>query len=431
VVRGAFLYPSTESLKKAGYYSWPGSGFDAEGRQKEYAARIAAISKALGMRIPMEAQPLHEAAGVTRFINEVKASKPDGLLLIPFHKSDWSTVCRIVNEAALPTVVLVTAGVVLNPHITQLHRTPGVYLISSLDNFDAVEYGMRMIRTARRMKQSCLLSIAGSGRSETVVEHLGTRVRRLPLARFGEEFHRTEPTPEVKDLAAAFRKGAAKIVEPTESDILDAARASVALKRLVVAEKADAVMMDCLGGIQKRLFPPPCMGYMTLRDEGIPAGCQNDLDPTLTMMLVQHLFDKPGFQQNSSCDTERNLYVGAHCTCPAKLNGSNGPAAPYALRSHAEAGVGTVPEVIWPVGMEVTMAHYCSGPKPQMIVYSGKVVGRHEMPPAGGCRTNVAITINEIADVADTKGMHQTIFAGNHAKPLRAFCQLYGIGVIT
>nr|HPI73440.1 twin-arginine translocation signal domain-containing protein [bacterium] len=33
-VLGAFLYPSTEALRKEGYYSWPGSGFDAEGRQK-------------------------------------------------------------------------------------------------------------------------------------------------------------------------------------------------------------------------------------------------------------------------------------------------------------------------------------------------------------------------------------------------------------
>ncbi|MHC4541347.1 MAG: twin-arginine translocation signal domain-containing protein [Planctomycetota bacterium] len=28
-VRGAFIYPPTESLKDVGYYSWPGSGFGA------------------------------------------------------------------------------------------------------------------------------------------------------------------------------------------------------------------------------------------------------------------------------------------------------------------------------------------------------------------------------------------------------------------
>jgi hypothetical protein len=36
-----------------------------------------------------------------------------------------------------------------------------------------------------------------------------------------------------------------------------------------------------------------------------------------------------------------------------------------------------------------------------------------------------------VADVCDVKGMHQIIFYGHHARQLRAFCQLYGIPVVT
>jgi L-fucose isomerase-like protein len=280
------------------------------------------------------------------------------------------------------------------------------------------------------MQQACLLSIGGAVASESTVEGLGTRVRVLPSMRFGDEFKRTPVAEEVKEVAARFRKEARKIVEPSDADVVDAARASVALKKVVTDEKADALMMDCLGGIQKRFFPPPCMGYMRLRDEGIPAGCQNELAPALTMMLVQHLFDKPGFQQNPAFDTERNLYYGSHCTSPTRLEGIKSDPQPYILRSHAEAGIGTVPEVIWPVGQEVTMAAYHPGKKPTMIVYTGKVVGRCDTPPAGGCRSNLTMTINELADVTGVKGTHQTIFAGNHAKQLKAFCQLYGITVV-
>ncbi len=430
-VRCAFLYPPTASLKKAGYYSWPGSGFDAEGHQKAYLPRIAAIAQKLGMQIPMDEKPLHDSAGVARFIGQVKQSKPDGLLLIPFYKGTWASVVRIVKETGIPTVTLATMGILLNPHINQLYRTPGVYLISSLDDFDAVEYGMKMIRTSRQMKESRIVSLAGSGGQETAVAHLGTRVRALPRKRFAEEFKRVQTTDEVRALARAYQHNAKKVVEPSEADVLDAAKTYVACKRILAAEKGDAIMMDCLGGIRERTFPPPCMGFMSLRDEGVPAGCQNDLDATLTMMLVQNLFDKPGFQQNASSDTEKNHYYGAHCTSPTKLNGPAGPAEAYVLRTHAEAGIGTVPEVIWPVGQEVTMAHYLARKKPQMIVYSGKVVGRCEMPPAGGCRTNVALTINEVSDVCDVKGMHQTIFFGNHARQLRRYCQLSGIPVIT
>jgi hypothetical protein len=212
---------------------------------------------------------------------------------------------------------------------------------------------------------------------------------------------------------------------------VDAAKTYVACKRILEAENGDAIMMDCLGGISERRFPPPCMGFMSLRDEGIPAGCQNDLDATLTMMLVQYLFDRPGFQQNASSETEKNHYFGAHCTCATKLNGPDEPPEPYILRNHAESGIGVAPQVLWRIGHDVTMAHYLAGKTPQMIIYSGKVVGRYNTPPAGGCRTNVEMTINELDDVCDVKGMHQTIFYGNYARQLRSFCQLFDIAVIT
>jgi hypothetical protein len=55
----------------------------------------------------------------------------------------------------------------------------------------------------------------------------------------------------------------------------------------------------------------------------------------------------------------------------------------------------------------------------------------YNSPPAGGCRTNVEITINETADVRDVKGMHQIIVYGDYRKPLRAFGQLYGITIVS
>ncbi len=430
-VRGAFLYPSTESLRQEGYYSWPGSGFDAEGHHQAYARGVGEIAQRLGMSITMNAEPLRDAAGVTRFINQIKAHPPDGLLLIPLKKSEWDPVVRIVRETAIPTVVFVTMGVLLNPNINELHREPGVYLICSLDDLAAVEYGMRMIKTKRWMRESRIVSLAGGATGTRTIEHLGTEIRALPRQRFREEYQRAKATPEVRALARAYTDGAQRVVEPSEADVIEAARAYVACKRILEAEDGDAITMDCLGGIRAGAFPPPCMAFMSLRDEGIAAGCQNELNPTLTMMLLQQLFDKPGFQQNASAQTEGNHYYGAHCTCASRLNGTGSRGEPYSLRSHAESGVGAVPQVTWRTGQEVTMAQYLGGTPPQMIVYSGQVVRCYDTPPAGGCRTNVELTINEVTDACDVKGMHQVIIYGNHARQLRAFCQLYGIGVVT
>lgn len=431
-VRGAFVYPSTESLRKVGYYSWPGSTFDAEARQARYIRRIKQIERNLNMRISMDDKPLDESAGVERFINEVKQSRPDGLLLIPFKKSHFDQVKRIIDEVKIPTVVLATLGILLSTRINKVYRKPGVYLINSLDNLDAVEYGMKMIKTARWMKDSRLLNIATAQADDKIVPHLGTQIITIPHVRFYEEFERTKISNEVRKLANAYSKNARKIIQPTKADIIEAAKTYFVLKQLIAGEKADALMMTCLQGLRRpHKHPPPCMGFMSLRDEGIVAGCQSDLNATLTMMLVQQLFDKPGFQQNASMETEKNHYFGAHCTSPSKMKGPGSASEPYILMSHAEAGWGCVPRVLFTKGRQVTMALYLCEKSPKMLIYSGNIIDCPPVPQTGGCRTNIEMTINEVDDVCDVKGMHQIIFYGDYAKKLRKFCRLYGINAVT
>jgi hypothetical protein len=429
-VRGAFLYPPTETLRQAGYWSWPGATFNAEGREREYRATLGTIERELGIALRMDEAPLDGAESVARFIRSVAEEKPDGLLLIPFKKSHWTQVTTIVKETGLPTVILATLGILLVDHIRQLHRTPGVYLINSLDNLEAVACGLRMLRTGRRMRDSRILNIAGRAPREPAVPHLGTRIQTIPGERFIEEFNRVEATGDAKALAESYRAGAQAILQPSGADIQDAARTYFALKRVLAAEGANALMMDCLPGLSlPHRHPPPCMGFMSLRDEGIPAGCQSDLSATLTLMLVQELFGKPGFQQNASMETERNHYFGAHCTCPTRLGGPASDPEPYVLMSHAEAGWGCVPRVLWRPGQKVTMAQYVPGEAPRMLLYGGTVVGCPDIARTGGCRTNLELAIDGVPDACEVKGMHQVVFAGEHVRELRRFCQLFAIPV--
>ncbi len=432
VVRAAFLYPPTETLKQEGYYSWPGSTFDAEGRQGQYVGKLQALEGRLGLRVSVVQQPLDEGDSVTRFISEVKAQPPDALFLVPLKKGHWPHVTRIVAETKLPTVVLAPLGVLLAPQVRELHRQAGVYLINSLDNFEAVEQGMRMVRTAAWMRQSLILNIAAARANDYVVPHAGTKVRTVANTGFIEEFKGLGATDEVRETAARYRKNATRVFQPTEEDILDAAQATVALRRVAAAAGADALMMECLAGLRHpHQHVPPCMGFMDLRDQGVPAGCEADLDATLTMMLLQNLCDKPGFQHNPTVDTEKNHYFCAHCTSATKMRGFDAAPEPYMLMSHAEAGWGCVPRVLFSPGQEITIAKYLSvknqAETPQMLVYSGQIVGCPSVPQAGGCRTNAETTINELDDVAELKGHHLVMVYGNYAKSLRRFCQLYGI----
>ena len=206
VIRAGFVYPPTETLRNAGYYSWPGSTFDAEGRQLQYIGKLQAMEAALGIRVSAERQPLDTGDSVTQFINQAKAERPDALFLAPFKKGHWPNIMRIVEETKLPTIVLGPLGVLLAVQVRELHKKPGVYMINSLDNFEAVERGMRMVRTVSWMRQSRILNIAKTAAEDRIVPHLGTKVETVAHTGFIEIFKQTGATDEVKELAATIQE---------------------------------------------------------------------------------------------------------------------------------------------------------------------------------------------------------------------------------
>lgn len=431
-IRGAFIYPSTESLRKVGYYSWPGSSFDAEDRQKKYMARLLEIEKKLGIRIEMDEQPIHDEASIAKFVESVKTSKPDGMLLFPFKKTDWQqNGARIVEEAGVPTVVLATIGVLLIGSVRDMLGREGVYMISAQDDLDAVEEGLRMIQVARWMRDARIVNLQGKETKSKKVPQIGTEVLTVPRDRFVEVFNQLEMTDEVKTLNEEYLTKSKEIVEPSREDVRDAAKTYFVLKQILQEEQGDALMMECLPGLKRpHQHVPPCMGFMSLRDEGVAMGCESDLDATLTMMLLQELCGKPAFQHNPTVDTVKNTYICAHCTSASRMNGVGTPPEPYILRNHAEAGWGTVPRVLFKAGQEVTIAKYLAGENPQLLLYSGDIIGCPPIPPTGGCRTNVETTINELDDVAQLKGHHLCMIYGNYTEELKRFCQLHGVEVV-
>ena len=428
-VKAVFTYPPTPKLRQEGYYSWPGSTFDAEGRQKQYTAALERAAAELNLRLEIEPRPLDTKEDAGRFIAAAKGANPDGLLLIPFKKSHADNLFPIIDETGLPSVVFTTMGVLLNPIVRQFASRPKVHVVNSLENIDAVKQGLKLIQARRRMADSTIVNIAGDSRAESRVPHLGARVQRVPLEDFHSLYAKTGRTEEVNERARRYLREAVRVVEPDEKDVYESAKCYSVLKEIIRREKADAMMMTCLPGLRNpRRHVPPCMGFMDLRDEAVPSGCESDLDATLTMMLLQYLFDKPGFQHNPCADTGRKVYFGAHCTSASRMQGPDGPREPYALRSHAEAGWGCVPQVLFPAGQKVTFGKYHSRVEPpEMVIYSGTVSGCPANPPAGGCRTNVEVKLEELADPVQVKSHHLCLCYGEHAGQLRAFCRMHGI----
>jgi len=120
--------------------------------------------------------------------------------------------------------------------------------------------------------------------------------------------------------------------------------------------------------------------------------------------------------------------MGAHCSCPTKLDGFNKPAEPLILRSHSESNTGVSPQVLWRIGQKATIMKF-EGPG-TIILGTGKVVGNIDTPPSGGCRTSVELELDDMADSRDTKGFHQLFIYGNLEPGFKAYCQLAGIKVV-
>jgi len=425
-VRAVFLYPpsSTFADDPDGWWSWPGNEYDAEGRQKKYTAELRKIEKKLSMKIDVADRPVGSDEQVHAIEKQIEAGGIDGLLIVMFYNRSLAhadTLLKAAEKANVPVVFYIGLGV--KHGAVDKYRRGGVYFIQSMDNYDAIEYGLRMIAARKYMSQARLLSITEAKEPrEGVEKFLGTTVRVIPFAQYADAFEKVKPGLAVRNWIGRVKADAREIRGVTDEAFGNAARAHFALEELLRRHEADGLTMNCL----RRGMLKPCVSFSMLNGRLIPAACENDFGAMYTQMLGQQLLSRPGFQHNPCYETERNHYYASHCTCAPRLYGPKGEAMPYLLRRFAHTNEGSCAiQVFWRADDPVTMVRYYGGEKPKLDVYGGRVVASHEMPPAAGCTTNVEIAITDRSDACMVKGHHNLLFCGDYARKFRLFANLY------
>lgn len=410
------------------WLGWPGTSYDLEKHRAEYARFFGEAAKRVGIELQQVEKPLEDAEAVSAFADKLRAEKPGAVLVSVQHLNVWGWV-DAVAKAGVPTIVFAPIGMAFTGHVRDISRRPGVHVISSLET-DAVEQAFRMVRAKHQLAATRVLVVAGDKRYETVLERLGTKVRYVPRPTLHELFQRMPVADEVRAVAKQMSQGAREIVEPTPDDLLNAARSFITAKRLMRDQSANALTTDCLGMVSAKVVPtPPCMAACLFQDGGVTYGCEADVFGAMSLLLVSYLFDKPGFMNDPVPETVKNLLIVAHCTSGTRLNGFNVEPEPYILRSHSESNIGVSMRVLWREGQPVTLVRF-QNPN-ELIVDTGTVVGNVDTPPAGGCRTSVELAMDRIEDVRDVAGFHQVVFYGNHRRDVEAFCQMYGIRVVS
>jgi hypothetical protein len=426
LVRVVFVRPDVDSY----WMGWPGAAYDIKARQRQYTEILTSAAEQFGVRLDINPVPLHDESAVNRCLERLKNQPPDGLVVVSMSlNQSWPHINRIAKDRGkIPTIVFSPMGTSFTAHLQGTRNIDGVYVAATQD-LDWLNFGIRMFRTMHDMKNTRLCIVQGEKTRDRKLNVIGTTLHYIPRARYPKEFRKVSTSDEVRELAEFFTKNAKKIVEPTKQDVINAAKNYVLAKRIMAAENCQGISVDCLPLVQNRLIPaPPCMAWLTLNDEGLVGACEAEWNSSISLRLTSLLFDRPGFMQDPAPNTVNNTLMGAHCSCPTRLDGFDKPPAPFILRSHSESMIGVAPQVLWCEGQKVTVMKF-QGPE-SIILGTGRMLRNIDTPPAGGCRTSVELEMDDIPDCRDTKGFHQLFIYGDLEMPFKAYCQLAGIKVV-
>ncbi len=315
-----------------------------------------------------------------------------------------------------------------------------VTMFNSSD-YGELEHAARVLRVVPLMRHSRVLvftpfrGTSPACNPEQIKAKFGTDVVVVPQSRFDELLEAVDPA-KAKAEADAWTRGAKKVIEPNDEDMLKAARVSLALERLMDEEQAQALAVGtCMGWLQRGF---PCLGFTRLRDRGIPASCEGDMDSLFTMLLFQHLAGIAGFQGNATFDLSKNVLWTAHCVGPLKMEGPNGPESPYILRSHSEIGGGVVPEIFYKLGQKITRTKLVN--LDTLLISTGTI---KEVPDKSvrACRTQIVTEVGDAAKMVRNWGggvlegdmmtlLHRVVFYGDHLRTARHLADVMKLKVV-
>jgi hypothetical protein len=312
-------------------------------------------------------------------------------------------------------------------------------------DFGDLERALSLLRVIPLLRQSRVLvspPFKGTPESyspEKVKERLGVELVAIPDGRYDEVLAAVDARAAEAE-AKRWIDRARQVVEPKREDVVKAARASLALERLIAESRVQAL---CVGTCMRWLLRGfPCLGFSRLNGRGIPAACDGDADCVLTMLIMQYAFNRAGFLGNAAgVDMARNAFHLSHCSAPLKMEGPDGPEAPYLLRRHAELRGGAVTEVHYRIGQKLTftkMVHLDS-----LLVFPGQIIEVPEVPPETerGCRTELVAQVPDATKLLFNWGggalgksgkdyyssLHRVAYYGDHLQSIRHLAHLMGL----
>ena len=247
-------------------------------------------------------------------------------------------------------------------------------------------------------------------------QHFGIDVVDIDLQRLINGI-KTIPQAEADKIAQDIVKRAKAIREPSNNDILEAAKTYLAIKEICKEEHLDALTIRCFD-IVKACNTTSCLALALLNDEGIVAGCEGDMQTLMSMYLAKRLCGEAAFMANPSQLTDSSSML-AHCTIPLTMCDET------IVRTHFESGIGVAIQGLLPL-TDYTLFKWGGPQLDRYFVTEAKAI---ETPYSNHfCRTQITLDVNlKPYLLQHSIGNHHVIIRGRHAEIIRKFMQAHGV----
>jgi hypothetical protein len=175
LVRGAFFYPPAQLVLEGKnednwaphqWFTWPGNQFVPEQQQATFTAQLRQVVAGLDLDLKLDEKPLYTDAAIQGFLNEVEQSKPEALVLINFWNTFRAKLKPILAAFKGPIIVYQPVGANHQLPPEFLRTAPRVQYIHSIENWEALERGLRAVHTKVRLAQSRMLRVSGQLKAE-------------------------------------------------------------------------------------------------------------------------------------------------------------------------------------------------------------------------------------------------------------------------
>jgi len=365
-----------------------------------------------------------------------RLKEADGILAI--HLTLW--IMPILNEilsAGRPTMVF---SAPYSGH--EWHTLTAIRKQKQGENMECLltsDYGqlaaaVRPFRAIHHLREAKILNLTAEQFTEyadQIKKKFGTQIKRIELQRMLDVYN-TISDSAAKAEANRWVKGAVRVVEPSNEEILKSCKLALAFEKMMDEEDATVMTVDCYGSMYEPLcqsYAYPCIGFSRLNNMGLGGICQSDLPCAMTHILFQGLSGRPGFVSNPGFDFSTNNAVLIHCLGTTKMDGPDGPTAPYELRSVMERRAGAVPQVKMRVGQKVTQAVLVG--TSTLAYFTGQIVDTPQIDR--GCRTKIMVKVDGDAEKLWrnwSDGIHRVTCYGDITKELERFCRFEGINLV-